>query len=148
MTQITCYESVSAVTFSDIKAGNSFISEVLHAVAEAGINIDMISSTPPKSERFSFAFSFSDDDIPSLLTVMSKITAVHNITPFVNSGNVKLVIKNKEMEIHAGFAARVLEITEKVGADVLLITTSADEISLLVPESYADELTEGFKTLD
>lgn len=148
MTQITCYENVSAVTFSDVKAGNTFISEVLHAVADAGINIDMISSTPPKSDRFSFAFSFCDYDIPSLITVMSKITAVHGVTPFVNSGNVKLVVKNKEMEIHAGFAARVLEITEKIGADVLLITTSADEISLLVPDSFADELSEAFKTLD
>jgi len=148
MTQITRYENISAVTFSDVKAGNTFISEVLHAVAEAGINIDMISSTPPKSDRFSFAFSFADDDIPSLLTVMSKITAVHSVTPFVNSGNVKLVIKNKEMEIHAGFAARVLEITEKIGADVILITTSADEISLLVPDSFADELSGAFKNLD
>lgn len=148
MTQITRYENISAVTFSDVKAGNTFISEVLHAVAEAGINIDMISSTPPKSDRFSFAFSFGDDDIPSLLTVMSKITAVHSVTPFVNSGNVKLVIKNKEMEIHAGFAARVLEITEKIGADVLLITTSADEISLLVSDSFADELSGAFKNFD
>ena len=94
MTSISAYEEISVVTFSDVPAGNGFMPKVLDAVASAGINVDMISQTPPKSDRFSFGFSFSDDDIPSLLKLMGKITSVHNITPFVNSGNVKLIIKN------------------------------------------------------
>lgn len=141
MTGITNYESVSVVTFSDVPAGIGFVPEVLHAVAAAGINVDMISQTPPKSDRFSFGFSFSDDDIPSLLKVMSRITGVHSITPFVNSGNVKLVVKSSAMENQAGFAAKVFDAVEKIGAGVLLVTTGVDEISLLVQESYADELS-------
>lgn len=147
MTGITSYEAISVVTFSDIPAGTDFVSEVLGAVAAAGINVDMISQTPPKSDRFSFGFSFSDSDIPTLLTVMGKITAKHNITPFVNSGNVKLVIKNPTMINQAGFAAKVFEIIEKLGAVVLLVTTSVDEISLLVTEIYADELAAEFVKL-
>ncbi len=145
MTSISAYEEISVVTFSDVPAGNGFMPKVLDAVASAGINVDMISQTPPKSDRFSFGFSFSDDDIPSLLKVMGKITSVHNITPFVNSGNVKLIIKNSDMESQAGFAAKVFDIAEKVGAGILLVTTGVDEISLLIPNSYADELSEALK---
>lgn len=96
MTDIKVYENVSIVTFSDVPSRKRFVSTTLTAVAESGINIDMISQTPPKSDMFSFGFTFSDDDIPTLLTVLPKITAVHGITPCVNSGNVKIVIKSEE----------------------------------------------------
>ncbi len=140
MKDIQLFESVSVVTFSDVPSGTSFMSEVLSVVAAAGINIDMISRTPPKSEMFSFGFSFSDYDFATLLTAMGKITAVHNITPFVNSGNTKIVIKSSEMIEHAGFAAKVFRITESTDVQVLLVTTGVDEISLLVSSDNAQEL--------
>ena len=105
----------------------------------------MISQTPPKSDMFSFGFTFSDDDIPTLLTVLPRITAVHGITPCVNSGNVKIVIKSEEMVDQAGFAAKVFKACENICADVMLITTSVDEISLLVGDSFATSLPEEIK---
>ncbi len=145
MTDITTYAGVSVVTFSDVPSGKKIVSGTLTAVADSGINVDMISQTPPKSERFSFGFSFADDDIPKLLTVMSKITAANAITPFVNSGNVKIVIKSAEMVSQAGFAAKVFKACETVGADVLLVTTGVDEISLLVSESSSETLVAELK---
>ncbi len=147
MKDIQIFESVSVVTFSDIKSGTSFMSDVLSVVAEADINIDMISRTPPKSEMFSFGFSFSDNDFASLLTAMSKITTVHNITPFVNSGNIKIVIKSEEMIEHGGFAAKVFSITETMQSQVLLVTTGIDEISLLVSPADAEELCTKLKEI-
>ena len=108
MTDIKVYENISIVTFSDVPSRKRFVSTTLSAVAESGINVDMISQTPPKSDMFSFGFTFSDDDIPTLLTVLPRITAVHGITPCVNSGNVKIVIKSEEMVDQAGFAAKFL----------------------------------------
>ena len=81
MTDIKVYENISIVTFSDVPSRKRFVSTTLSAVAESGINVDMISQTPPKSDMFSFGFTFSDDDIPTLLTVLPRITAVHGITP-------------------------------------------------------------------
>ena len=106
MTDIKVYENISIVTFSDVPSRKRFVSTTLSAVAESGINVDMISQTPPKSDMFSFGFTFSDDDIPTLLTVLPRITAVHGI---------------------------------------MLITTSVDEISLLVGDSFAASLPEEIK---
>ena len=145
MTDIKVYENVSLVTFSDVPSRQRVGSTTLSAVAESGINIDMISQTPPKSDMFSFGFTFSDDDLPELLTVLPKITSVHGITPCVNSGNVKIVIKSKEMEDQAGFAAKVFIACENICADVMLITTSVDEISLLVGDSFAQSRPEELK---
>ena len=63
----------------------------------------------------------------------------------MNSGNVKIVIKSKEMEDQAGFAAKVFIACENICADVMLITTSVDEISLLVGDSFAQSLPEELK---
>ena len=147
MTDIKVYENVSIVTFSDVPSRKRFVSTTLTAVAESGINIDMISQTPPKSDMFSFGFTFSYDDIPTLLTVLPKITAVHGITPCVNSGNVKIVIKSEKMIDQAGFAAKVFEACENICADVMLITTSVDEISLLVGDSFATTLPEEIRKI-
>ena len=59
MTDIKVYENISIVTFSDVPSRKRFVSTTLSAVAESGINVDMISQTPPKSDMFSFGFTFS-----------------------------------------------------------------------------------------
>ncbi len=147
MTKIDTFEGNSAVTFSDIPAKTGFEASVLSAVAKAGINIDMISQTPPKSDRMSFGFSFSDDDIPSLLKVLSKITAESSVTPFVSSGNVKIRILSDEMSDQAGFAAKVFGLIDEVQGEILMVSTGNDEICLLVPESCCDDVASALEKL-
>ncbi len=147
MTEIKTYEGYSAVTFADIPAKTGFKSDVLKAVAQSGINIDMISQTPPRSDRVSFGFSFSDEDIPSLLKIMARFTTESNITPFVTSGNVKFRILSDEMCDQAGFAAKVFELIDSVSAEILMVSTGNDEICLLVPESCCEDICSALKAL-
>ena len=58
---ITVTENVSAVTFNNVPLYKTIMEDTLTAVAEAGINIDMISMTAPTSERFGFGFTLDDD---------------------------------------------------------------------------------------
>lgn len=140
MTEIKTFDGISIVTFSNIKGGCEFFCDVLKLVAVAGINVDMISQIPPTSDRISFGFTFSDEEIAKLLVVINNISAKHKITPLVNSGNVKIVIKAKAMENQAGFAAKVFAVLNEIGAAPLLVTTGIDEISLLVNDGYANEI--------
>ena len=70
---ITVTENVSAVTFNNVPLYKTIMEDTLTAVAEAGINIDMISMTAPTSERFGFGFTLDDDDMPKLLTVVKRL---------------------------------------------------------------------------
>ena len=144
---ITVTENVSAVTFNNVPLYKTIMEDTLTAVAEAGINIDMISMTAPTSERFGFGFTLDDDDMPKLLTVVKRLKEKHDITPMINSSNRKIVIKTGEMEAQAGFAAKVFNLLNKIDAMILLITTGVDEISVLIRESEAAEagLRELFK---
>lgn len=144
---ITVTENVSAVTFNNVPLYKTIMEDTLTAVAEAGINIDMISMTAPTSERFGFGFTLNDDDMPKLLGVVKQLKESHKITPMINSGNRKIVIKTDEMETQAGFAAKVFNLLNKIDAMILLITTGVDEISVLVRESDGDAAENGLREM-
>lgn len=140
-------ENVSAVTFNNVPLYKTIMEDTLTAVAEAGINIDMISMTAPTSERFGFGFTLDDDDMPKLLSVVKTLKEKHDITPMINSGNRKIVIKTGEMEAQAGFAAKVFNLLNKIDAMILLITTGVDEISVLIRESDGEAAEAGLREL-
>ena len=144
---ITVTENVSAVTFNNVPLYKTIMEDTLTAVAEAGINIDMISMTAPTSERFGFGFTLNDDDMPKLLTVVKRLKEKHDITPMINSSNRKIVIKTGEMEAQAGFAAKVFNLLNKIDAMILLITTGVDEISVLIRESDGEAAEAGLREL-
>lgn len=144
---ITVTENVSAVTFNNVPLYKTIMEETLTAVAEACINIDMISMTAPTSERFGFGFTLDDDDMPKLLTVVKRLKEKHDITPMINSSNRKIVIKTGEMEAQAGFAAKVFNLLNKIDAMILLITTGVDEISVLIRESDGEAAEAGLREL-
>ena len=144
---ITVTENVSAVTFNNVPLYKTIMEDTLTAVAEAGINIDMISMTAPTSERFGFGFTLDDDDMPKLLTVVKRLKEKHDITPMINSSNRKIVIKTGGMEARAGFAAKVFNLLNKIDAMILLITTGVDEISVLIRESDGEAAEAGLREL-
>ena len=144
---ITVTENVSAVTFNNVPLYKTIMEDTLTAVAEAGINIDMISMTAPTSERFGFGFTLDDDDMPKLLTVVKRLKEKQDITPMINSSNRKIVIKTGEMEAQAGFAAKVFNLLNKIDAMILLITTGVDEISVLIRESDGEAAEAGLREL-
>ncbi len=144
---ITVTENVSAVTFNNVPLYKTIMEDTLTAVAEAGINIDMISMTAPTSERFGFGFTLDDDDMPKLLGVVKHLKEKHNITPMINSSNRKIVIKTGEMEAQAGFAAKVFNLLNRIDAMILLITTGVDEISVLIRESDGEAAEAGLRDL-
>lgn len=144
---ITVTENVSAVTFNNVPLYKTIMEDTLTAVAEAGINIDMISMTAPTSERFGFGFTLDDDDMPKLLGVVKHLKEKHDITPLINSSNRKIVIKTGEMEAQAGFAAKVFNLLNKIDAMILLITTGVDEISVLIRESDGEAAEAGLREL-
>ena len=144
---ITVTENVSVVIFNNIPLYKTIMEDVLTAVANADISIDMISMTAPISERFGFSFTVSDDDITRLMAVIKELRQKHSITPMIGTGNRKIVIKTSEMETQAGFAAKVFNMLNKIDAMILLITTGVDEISVLIRESDADAAIEGLKEI-
>ncbi|MCL2019834.1 MAG: aspartate kinase [Oscillospiraceae bacterium] len=146
-TQITVTQGISIVTFNNVPASceNSFINEVFEKSADAGINIDMISQSPATSDKISFGFTFGDDDMMKLLTIMNHISSRAGLMPMLNVGNVKLTVKSSDMITGTGFASRVFRVLRDMDCLPLLVTTGLDEISLLVYENEYSDLEKKLK---
>ena len=143
--KIEVTENVSAVSFNNIPLNKTIMEDTLKIVANAEINVDMISMTAPTSEFFSFGFTMNDEDTPKLLGVMPKLREKESVVPMINSSNRKIVIKTNEMTETIGFAARVFEILNRLDAMILLITTGVDEISVLIRDADADAVVAAFE---
>ncbi|MCH5203539.1 MAG: aspartate kinase [Oscillospiraceae bacterium] len=138
-------ENVSAVSFYNVPLDRTIMEDTLKIVANAGINVDMISMTAPTSEIFSFGFTVNDDEIPKLLGVVKELREKDCVSPMINSGNRKIVIKTGEMTNNIGYAAKVFEILNKLSAMILMITTGIDEISVLIRNADADAVCAAFE---
>lgn len=136
MTDIIITENQSIATFNNVAASyeNSFICSVLEKAAAAGVSIDMIAQSPATSDKISFGFTFDDENMTKLLPI------INSQKPFINSGNVKVTVKSREMVDNAGFASKVFVALKKLDCLPLLVTTGIDEISILVHRSCRADL--------
>jgi aspartokinase len=141
MTKVIITENQSIATFNNISASyeNSFIYSILEQAARSEIIIDMIAQSPATSDKISFAFTFSDDDMAKLLPIINKEEKL------VTCGNVKITVKSEAMINGTGFAAKVFGVLKTLDCLPLLITTGIDEISILVHESSRNDLETALK---
>ena len=138
MSKISLTEQISVVTLSGIthEFESEFISMIFSSAAEEGINIDMISKTAVTIDRTNIGFSFSDDDISKMLLILGRLSLP--LPPLVSCGNTKVVIKSAEMIDTVGFAKRLFELLAEIRISPLMITTSIDEISLIIRNAESD----------
>ena len=143
--RIEVTDNVSAVSFNNVPLNKTVMEDTLKIVAAGGINVDMISMTAPTQEIFSFGFTVDDEDMPKLLGAVGELKTKGCVSPMINSGNRKIVIKTGEMTETIGFAARVFEILNGLEAMILMITTGVDEISVLIRDADADAVVPAFE---
>lgn len=139
MIDISITEQVSVITFGNIPYDNEsdFIHQIFRTAASENINIDMISKASVSTDRTSVGFTFSDNDMPKMLEVLSKVSFYR--PPLVSCGNVKIVVKCAEMAECCGFAVKIFDALAEIGVTAILITTADDEVSVVVRESdYID----------
>lgn len=143
---ITVTEGITLVTFPNIPSDIASFASLCEKIASYGINIDMISVSPPQSALTSMSITIRDEDLLKALEFTSSLNdEAKNIKPVISSGNSKISVVDQEMEHAPGFAAKVFAAAATVNADLRIITTSEVQISMLVPSSDADNTFEAIQ---
>lgn len=146
ITRITPTENVTLITLESVPAQIAFLSDVFGAVAKDEINVDMISQTAPTGNTVTVSFTVSDDDMAKVLSIIKKLSARYpNVRSLVSSSNVKLNLFGESLPEHFGVAASAFEALAEKGIDILLITTSDVDISVLVPQASFDFALDALK---
>ncbi len=135
---ITVCDDITLITLQNIPSDINFITEVFENIAAMSVDVDMISLSPVQSSLTSLSFTANDDDLVKILSYTSKLNN-GTIKPIVSSGNCKISIRDTGMENCPGVAAKVFRRAASVNTDIRLITTSEEQISLLVTKSDFDK---------
>ena len=86
-------EDVTLFSLCDAPADIAHIAEVFKMIADAGIDVDMISQLPASGSSSGFSFTVSDNDFIPVLAIASKLREINPKTKIsVSSGNCKLTV--------------------------------------------------------
>lgn len=136
---VTYCRNVSLVTLRNVPYESGIIAEILTAISENGVNVDMISQTAPLSQNISVAFTVSLEAIGQLMPVINGFKPKYpELNMELAAGMTKLNFFDSNMVHTPGVAAQVFSMLSQSNIRVTMITTSTVDISILIPEHEED----------
>ena len=143
---ISVVEDVTLVSLNDSPADTNTISRIFDMISTNNIDVDMISQTPPHSNKPHLSFTVSGDDLGKILELSAKIRDLYpDVKLSVSNGNCKISVFGEAMKGQPGVAAKVFAAAAKANTDIIMITTSEVDISMLVPQSDLTATLESIK---
>ena len=138
--KINIEPSLMMISVQDVEFKGNSLARYLQIFADTGVVVDMISQSAPHGTTIDFSFTASSSDLP---LVMKAISAANldkdaKASPLISVGYSKLNLFGEEMVTSCGVAARALNALAMADIEVLLITTSDLDISLLVRAENED----------
>ena len=144
VTKITSEQNIMLTTFPGAQYSAQSLAEHLDVFAKAGIVVDMICQSAPRGSEVDFSFTPSYDNFTAVMVALPD--AVKSNPPLISGGYSKINLFGEEMVTSCGVAARALQALAKASVEVVLITTSDLDISLLVRQQDEDVALEALHT--
>ena len=147
VSKINIEPSLMMISVQDVEFKGNSLARYLQIFADNGVVVDMISQSAPHGTTIDFSFTAAGSDLP---LVMKAISAANldkdaKASPLISVGYSKLNLFGEDMVTSCGVAARALNALAMAGIEVLLITTSDLDISLLVHAENEDAAYETLK---
>ena len=145
VSKISIETSLMMISVQDVEFKGNSLARYLQIFADNGVVVDMISQSAPHGTTIDFSFTASSSDLPLVMKAISvaNLDKDAKASPLISVGYSKLNLFGEEMVTSCGVAARALNAL--AGIEVLLITTSDLDISLLVHAENEDAAYEALK---
>ncbi len=128
------------ITLRDLEADSYILAEVFNSLAEAEINVDMISQLLDKSGRMNLSFTIPEIDIEKARELIAFYRKDWGVSDWwIRSEVVKVSVVGPGMRTQPGVAAKVFKLLAQSEIPILMVTTSEIKISWLVPAGYEEE---------
>lgn len=142
LTGVALLEDITSVTIYKIPFEIGNLSKIFKHLSDAGVNIDMISQTPPKGRYVDLSFTACDGELSKIMTVISQLNAEFpGISSGVSSGNAKITFMGETMNGFPGVASFIFSVFSENGVDLNVITTSEKDISVLISGHDAQKIS-------
>jgi aspartate kinase len=135
ITGLAVYDDEMMVSIKDVPYRSDVSAQLFADLAEAGINVDMISQTRPVNDLMHVSFSLSNEDRDLLDRVLPAFQAKYPGTEItIREDTVKMSVVGSGMKIHSGVASRFFKLLSEQQFPILMVTTSDIRISCMIPE--------------
>lgn len=133
-------KNVARIVISGVPEKPGQLAKVFNALAEAGINVDIIVQSGVHSGSAEFAFTVAMSDLESAMRVISGIQADIGFAEASSEGDlVKVSIVGAGMASNPGVAAAMFDTISKLGVSINMVSTSEIKVSCVIPsEPLAD----------
>lgn len=118
--------------------GSAF--QILGAVSEAGIEVDMIIQNIGFEGKTDFTFTIHRDDYAQAMQILKNtVVPALNATQIIGNTKIaKLSLVGVGMRNHAGIASKMFRALADEGINIQLITTSEIKVSVVIDEKYIE----------
>jgi aspartate kinase len=126
------------VTLDDVPDRPGVAATVFRAVADEGINVDMIVQNISHDAKTDLSFTVSTSDLPRLKGVVERLVEEIGALRFESDdGIAKLSLVGAGMKSHPGVAADMFDALADEGINIDMISTSSIRISFVIREADA-----------
>ncbi len=137
-------EDVTLIKLLNVPSDMKFIGEVFEKIASLDIDVNMISISESGSSSV-LSFTVKDDDFIKTVEYTSTLKN-GSVKPMISSGNFIISIVDVAMENSPGVAAAVFKKLAEANVEIMLITTSESQISVLVRAADFDNALKAVKS--
>ena len=141
ITGLAVYDDEMMVLIKDVPYRSDVAAQLFADLAEAGINVDMISQTKPVNDKMHISFSLSTEDRDLLDRVLPEFQAKYEGTEVtIRDDTVKLSVVGSGMKLHSGVASRFFALLCEQQFPILMVTTSDIRISCMIPKEAKERV--------
>ncbi|MGI6556017.1 MAG: aspartate kinase [Eubacteriaceae bacterium] len=141
ITGLAVYDDEMMVSIKDVPYRSDVAAQLFADLAEAGINVDMISQTKPVNDKMHISFSLSKEDRDLLDRVLPEFQAKYEGTEVtIRDDTVKLSVVGSGMKLHSGVASRFFALLCEQQFPILMVTTSDIRISCMIPKEAKERV--------
>ena len=133
VSKISSEQNIMLTTFPGAQYSAQSLAEHLDVFAKAGIVVDMICQSAPRGSAVDFSFTTSYDNFAAVMKALPAAAKAN--PPLVSGGYSKINLFGEEMVTSC---ARALAALAGAGIEIVLITTSDLDISLLIRQQDED----------
>lgn len=130
VSSVTHDANTAVIELNCIPSGVQFLSDLFDALAEKGIDVDIISQTKLEGvQRLHFSVPEDEADI-AVDTIQTRFPEIGGVKAIKNLAKISVI--GVGMKNHPGVASRFFNVFARSEIDILLITTSDIKISAVV----------------
>ena len=140
-------KNVARISINGVEDVPGVLAKVFGALAEAGINVDIIVQSGVQDGKADFSFTVSGEDADAAMRVIEQVRSIVPYREATSEGGlVKVSIVGAGMVSNPGVAAQMFRTISGLGVNIKMVSTSEIKVSCVIGPEKLEEVVRALHT--